>query len=163
MLVPYTAEELLTALILEAEPTMPRTSVSKAKVDQVQAEGIAKCLRWSVDDDKNIFLWLTPNELSIPSDPQPNRLRRTVLRLLYSVYFKAPDASVDQQTLAEMAVTDRTTLTPQVKLLEEEGWIKCSYFQGGDYLVKITAAGIRLVENAAEFQRMFPFDGESED
>lgn len=98
-----------------------------------------------------------------PADAEPNQIRRTILKQLYAVYFKDPSASVDRETLAALTSTDIVTLLPHVKLLELEDWLKCRDFYGGDYYTQITASGIRLVENAAEFHRVFPVQTESEE
>jgi len=92
----------------------------------------------------------------------PNGLRRKVLMRLYAVFTQNPWASVDNQTLADMEQTNLATLAPVVKFLQAEGWITLREFYGGDYLAQITPQGMRVVENAAEFNRQFPIEGESE-
>ncbi len=160
---PYTAEELLTALILATEPIKRQEWILVENVDEVQAKGLANRLRWEVDRNKDVHLWLAPIASATPSDAEPNQIRRTILKQVYAVYFKDPSASVDRETLAALTSTDIVTLLPHVKLLELEGWVKCRYLYGGDYLTQITASGIRLVENVAEFQQVFPVDGESKE
>ena len=92
----------------------------------------------------------------------PNALRRKVLMRLYAVFTKDPWASVDNETLADMEQTNLATLAPVAKFLQAEGWITLREFYGGDYLAQITPQGMRVVENAAEFNRQFPIEAESE-
>lgn len=85
-----------------------------------------------------------------------NELRRSVLEILYETFSTDPFAYVTGEALSGHYHVERRQLTPVIKFLEEEGYVKTEWFLGGDFITRITSRGVRLIEDQSEFNEKFP-------
>jgi len=87
-------------------------------------------------------------------------LRRCILETLYTAFREFPYGLVELNHLVEACTVDPETLNWNIVYLEKHGYVKpdrsmdCPPFIS--CTVAITARGIDLIENRAEFEKKFP-------
>ncbi|MFC1815339.1 hypothetical protein ACFL0M_05210 [Thermodesulfobacteriota bacterium] len=90
----------------------------------------------------------------------PIKLRRCILKSLYDIFKEYPYAQIELAQIKELCQTSTKELNWNMVYLEKCGYIELGKSLEGPPFIAcsavITAEGIDLIENEAEFNRRFP-------